>query len=136
MSLSKKLGAEFIGTFWLVLGGCGLAVLAAGYPELGIGFAGVALAFGLTVLTMVYAVGHISGGRRYVAILTYWYIVLFIIVLKNNRRKNFPIQPVKWNCYPNIVLWQNAALMKPPVMQSVGSNVNICKINWDLNLTE
>ena len=63
MSLSKKLGAEFFGTFWLVLGGCGSAVLAAGFPELGIGFAGVALAFGLTVLTMVYAVGYISGGH-------------------------------------------------------------------------
>jgi len=59
----KKLVAEFIGTLWLVLGGCGSAVLAAGYPELGIGFAGVAIAFGLTVLTMVYAVGHISGGH-------------------------------------------------------------------------
>jgi len=57
------MGAEFFGTFWLVLGGCGSAVLAAGYPELGIGFAGVALAFGLTVLTMVYAVGYISGGH-------------------------------------------------------------------------
>ncbi|MFA8436342.1 MAG: aquaporin Z [Marinifilaceae bacterium] len=57
----KKLVAEFIGTLWLVLGGCGSAVLAAAYPELGIGFAGVALAFGLTVLTMVYAIGHISG---------------------------------------------------------------------------
>jgi aquaporin Z len=55
--------AEFIGTFWLVFGGCGSAVLAAGFPELGIGFAGVALAFGLTVLTMVYAVGSISGGH-------------------------------------------------------------------------
>lgn len=53
--------AEFIGTFWLVLGGCGSAVLAAAFPELGIGFAGVALAFGLTVLTMAYAIGHISG---------------------------------------------------------------------------
>lgn len=59
--MNKKLLAEFIGTFWLVLGGCGSAVLAAGYPELGIGFAGVALAFGLTVLTMAYAIGHISG---------------------------------------------------------------------------
>ncbi len=59
----KKLLAEFIGTLWLVLGGCGSAVLAAAYPELGIGFAGVALAFGLTVLTMVYAVGHISGAH-------------------------------------------------------------------------
>jgi aquaporin Z len=61
MSLSKKLTAEFIGTFWLVLGGCGSAVLAAAFPDLGIGFAGVALAFGLTVLTMAYAIGHISG---------------------------------------------------------------------------
>ena len=57
----KKLVAEFIGTMWLVLGGCGSAVLAAGYPELGIGFVGVAMAFGLTVLTMAYAIGHISG---------------------------------------------------------------------------
>jgi aquaporin Z len=57
----KKLVAEFIGTMWLVLGGCGSAVLAAAFPELGIGFAGVALAFGLTVVTMAYAIGHISG---------------------------------------------------------------------------
>ncbi|GAB1371983.1 aquaporin Z [Candidatus Kapaibacterium sp.] len=57
----KKLVAEFIGTLWLVLGGCGSAVLAAAYPELGIGFTGVAIAFGLTVLTMAYAIGHISG---------------------------------------------------------------------------
>jgi len=59
----KKLTAEFIGTFWLVLGGVGSAVLAAAYPELGIGFVGVALAFGLTVLTGAYALGHISGGH-------------------------------------------------------------------------
>lgn len=57
----KKLVAEFIGTLWLVLGGCGSAVLAAAYPELGIGFIGVAIAFGLTVVTMAYAIGHISG---------------------------------------------------------------------------
>ena len=57
----KKLVAEFLGTLWLVLGGCGSAVLAAAYPELGIGFVGVAIAFGLTVLTMAYAIGHISG---------------------------------------------------------------------------
>ena len=63
MPLSKRALAEFFGTFWLVFGGCGAAVLAAGYPTLGIKFAGVALAFGLTVLTMVYAVGHISGGH-------------------------------------------------------------------------
>lgn len=61
MTLIKKLAAEFIGTSWLVLGGCGSAVLAAGYPELGIGFVGVSLAFGLTVLTMAFAIGHISG---------------------------------------------------------------------------
>ncbi len=59
----NKLFAEFFGTFWLVLGGCGSAVLAAGFPGLGIGFAGVSLAFGLTVLTMAYAVGGISGGH-------------------------------------------------------------------------
>ena len=63
MTMSRKLAAEFIGTFWLVLGGCGSAVLAAGVPELGIGYAGVALAFGLTVLTGAYAFGHISGGH-------------------------------------------------------------------------
>ncbi len=59
----KALGAEFIGTFWLVFGGCGSAILAAAFPELGIGFSGVSLAFGLTVLTMAYAVGGISGGH-------------------------------------------------------------------------
>jgi len=63
MPLGKRAAAEFFGTFWLVFGGCGSAVLAAGFPGLGIGFAGVALAFGLTVLTMCYAVGHISGGH-------------------------------------------------------------------------
>ena len=61
MTLTKKLSAEFIGTFWLVLGGCGSAVLAAAFPGMGIGFLGVALAFGLTLLTMAYAIGHISG---------------------------------------------------------------------------
>jgi aquaporin Z len=61
--MTKRLGAEFLGTAWLVFGGCGSAVLAAAFPELGIGFVGVALAFGLTVLTMAYAVGHISGGH-------------------------------------------------------------------------
>jgi len=61
MSLGKRTLAEFLGTFWLVFGGCGAAVLDAAFPNLGIGFLGVALAFGLTVLTMVYAIGHISG---------------------------------------------------------------------------
>lgn len=61
MSIGKRMGAEFFGTFWLVIGGCGAAVLAAGFPALGIGFMGVALAFGLTLLTMCYAIGHISG---------------------------------------------------------------------------
>ncbi|PWA03882.1 aquaporin Z [Flavobacterium psychrotolerans] len=59
----KKLLAEFFGTYWLVFGGCGSAIFAAGIPDLGIGFTGVSLAFGLTVLTMIYAVGHISGGH-------------------------------------------------------------------------
>lgn len=63
MSLSKKVGAEFLGTFWLVFGGCGSAVLAAAFPGVGIGLLGVSLAFGLTVLTMAYAVGPISGGH-------------------------------------------------------------------------
>jgi aquaporin Z len=63
MPMTKRLAAEFIGTLWLVLGGCGAAVLAAKFPGLGIGFVGVSLAFGLTVLTMMYAVSHISGGH-------------------------------------------------------------------------
>jgi aquaporin Z len=63
MDSSKKIVAEFLGTFWLVLGGCGSAVLAAGVPDVGIGYAGVALAFGLTVLTGAYAFGHVSGGH-------------------------------------------------------------------------
>ncbi len=61
MPLSKRVSAEFLGTFWLVLGGCGSAVLAGSFPDLGIGFHGVAVAFGLTVLTMAFAIGHISG---------------------------------------------------------------------------
>ena len=61
MPLSNRLAAEFFGTMWLVIGGCGSAVLAAAFPDLGIGFAGVSLAFGLTVLTMAYAIGHVSG---------------------------------------------------------------------------
>lgn len=63
MPMSRRMGAEFLGTFWLVFGGCGAAVLAAGVPDVGIGWLGVSLAFGLTVLTMAYAVGHISGGH-------------------------------------------------------------------------
>src|SRR5213593_3956345 len=61
MSLTKRMAAEFIGTFWLVFGGCGSAVLAAAFPNVGIGLLGVSLAFGLTVLTMAFAIGHISG---------------------------------------------------------------------------
>jgi aquaporin Z len=61
MPIGKRAAAEFFGTFWLVFGGCGAAVLAAGFPHFGIGFVGVALAFGLTVLTMAFAIGHISG---------------------------------------------------------------------------
>ena len=63
MDMPRRIGAEFFGTFWLTFAGCGSAVLAAGFPTLGIGFLGVSFAFGLTVLTMAYAVGHISGGH-------------------------------------------------------------------------
>lgn len=63
MTLRKRAAAEFLGTSWLVFGGCGSAVLAAAFPNLGIGFLGVALAFGLTVLTMAYAIGHLSGAH-------------------------------------------------------------------------
>ena len=63
MDMRRRLGAEFFGTFWLTFAGCGSAVLAADFPSLGIGFLGVGLAFGLTVLTMAYAVGHVSGGH-------------------------------------------------------------------------
>jgi aquaporin Z len=63
MPMPRRLGAEFFGTFWLTFAGCGSAVLAAGFPTLGIGFLGVSFAFGLSVLTMAYAVGHISGGH-------------------------------------------------------------------------
>ena len=62
-AMIRKIAAEFFGTFWLVFGGCGSAVLAAAFPDVGIGLLGVALAFGLTVLTMAYAVGHVSGGH-------------------------------------------------------------------------
>jgi aquaporin Z len=92
MPLGKRAIAEFIGTFWLVFGGCGSAVLAAAFPNLGIGFLGVALAFGLTVLTMAYAIGHISGchlnpavsiglavGKRFPASELFAYIVAQII---------------------------------------------------------
>lgn len=92
MPLSKRLAAELIGTFWLVLGGCGSAVLAAAYPTLGIGFAGVALAFGLTLLTMAFAIGGISGchinpavtvglwaARRFPGRDVIWYIIAQVI---------------------------------------------------------
>src|SRR5436190_928511 len=86
MPLSRKLGAEFVGTFWLVLGGCGSAVLAARFPEIGIGLVGVALAFGLTVVTMAYAVGHISVIAGFLTELVLTAGFLFVIMGATDTR--------------------------------------------------
>src|SRR5450631_498240 len=88
MALSRKLAAEFFGTFWLVFGGCGSAVLAAAFPNLGIGFVGVAFAFGLTVLTMAYAIGHISGCHLNPA------ISVGLVVAKRFSIKDLPVYVV------------------------------------------
>ena len=96
MPLSKRAAAEFIGTFWLVFGGCGSAVLAAAYPALGIGFLGVALAFGLTVLTMAFAIGHISGCHLNPA------ISVGLLVGKRFSIKDLPAYVVAQLPYPPI----------------------------------
>ena len=106
MPLSKKLGAEFLGTFVLVFGGCGSAVLAAGFPKLGIAFAGVALAFGLTVLTMAFAVGHISGAHFNPAIT----VGLFI-------GKRFPLAEV----IPYIIAQVVGAIVASLVLYAIAS---------------
>lgn len=106
MPLSKKLTAEFIGTFWLVFGGCGAAVLAAAFPQLGIGFLGVALAFGLTVMTMVYAVGHISGAHFNPA-----------VTLGLAAGKRFPLSQV----IPYIVVQIAGAILAGAVLWAIAS---------------
>jgi len=81
VSISKRSTAELIGTFWLALGGCGSAVLSGAFPHLGIGFLGVAFAFGLTVLSMCYAIGHISGGHLNPAVFQGWAAQLWLFWL-------------------------------------------------------
>jgi len=91
MKLTQKLTAEFIGTFWLVLGGCGSAVLAAAFPEVGIGLLGVSLAFGLTVMTLIYGLGHIS---EHISILQYLSDCALVVVL--NVKSCFLISSPKY----------------------------------------
>jgi aquaporin Z len=104
--LSRKLAAEFIGTFWLVFGGCGAAVLDAAFPQLGIGFLGVALAFGLTVMTMVYCIGHISGAHLNPAV---------SVGLAAGRR--FPAREV----VPYIIVQVLGALLASTVLYTIAS---------------
>ena len=99
MSLAKKSAAEFIGTFWLVFGGCGSAVLAAGIPDLGIAYAGVSLAFGLTVLTMAFAIGHISGCHLNPA------VSLGLAVAGRFRFAELPAYVVALACVPGPAMW-------------------------------
>jgi aquaporin Z len=106
MPLGKRLGAEFIGTFWLVFGGCGSAVLAAGLPQIGIGYAGVALAFGLTVVTMAYAFAHVSGAHFNPAIS----VGLFL-------GKRFPARDV----IPYIAVQVFAAILAAAVLYGIAS---------------
>ncbi len=113
MPLMRKLGAEFIGTFWLVLGGCGSAVLAAAFPHVGIGLLGVSLAFGLTVVTMAFAIGHVSGchlnpavtlglvvGGRHPAkeLLPYWLVQVLGAIAAAQVLDSLPaaMAPIRW----------------------------------------
>jgi aquaporin Z len=90
--MPRRLGAEFFGTFWLTFAGCGSAVLAAGFPTLGIGFLGVSFAFGLTVLTMAYAVGHVSGGHFNCAVT----VGLWAPAAASRRRTSSPTSSRRW----------------------------------------
>src|SRR5271154_5029117 len=113
MTLKKRAFAEFFGTFWLVFGGCGAAVLAAGFPGLGIHFVGVALAFGLTVLTMAFAVGHISGAHFNPAIT----VGLFV-------GKRFPIGEV----IPYIVAQVVGAIVASGILYVIASGASTFSI--------
>ncbi|WP_347266025.1 aquaporin Z [Paracoccus sp. (in: a-proteobacteria)] len=111
--MQKKLLAETIGTFWLVFGGCGSAVLAAGFPDLGIGFLGVALAFGLTVLTMAYAVGGISGGHFNPA-----------VTLGMAAAGRFPVA----NVIPYVIVQVIGAILGAAVLYAIASG----KAGWEM----
>ncbi len=117
MSMTRRATAEFLGTFWLVFGGCGSAVLAAGIPELGIGYLGVALAFGLTVLTGAYALGHISGGHFNPA------VTLGLLVGGRFQAKDVA---------PYVIAQVVGGLAAAGVLYVIATNADVAKTGFDL----